>query len=162
VISLAGSVVVAERYGNGVPADADIDRASAALTERRIELWRDAGRLAVDHPVTGVGPGRFEEASRIAGLDPDTRAAHSAILETAAEIGIPGAALLVGAMLAVLGGLWSRGRAAAPAMVAVAAWAAFCLHASVDYVGDFPAVVTTAGLVAGLGTAGTRLKAPNG
>ena len=158
----AGSVIVAERFGNGVPDDDRLTGVAAALSERRIELWRDAGRLAADHPVTGVGPGRFDQTSPVARFDSDTRAAHSAPLEVAAETGLPGGAMLFVIVLAVLAGLWTRGPAAAPALVAVAAWSAFWLHADVDYVADFPAVVTIAALVAGLGTPTGGPQGPNG
>jgi O-antigen ligase len=140
-------------------ATRDTDGSGAeALTERRVALWHDAVDITVGHPLTGVGPGRFPAVSPTAMADADTQAAHSAVLEQAAETGLPGAVLLV-----VLG-LWalvrigpgdggSRGRdAGAAAMVAVAAWSALALHTAVDYVADSPAVLAAAGLVMGLGT----------
>jgi hypothetical protein len=140
-------------------ATRDTDSSGAeALTERRVALWHDAVDITVEHPLTGVGPGRFPQVSPTAMADADTQAAHSAVLEQAAETGIPGALLLVALMLWALlrtgpGDGGSRGRdAGAAAMVAVAAWLALALHTSVDYVADYPAVLAVAGLVTGLGT----------
>jgi O-antigen ligase len=140
-------------------ATRDTDNSGAeALSERRVALWHDAVDITVEHPLTGVGPGRFPQVSPTAMADADTQAAHSAVLEQAAETGLPGALLLVALMLWALirtgpGDGGSRGRdARAAAMVAVAAWLALALHTSVDYVADYPAVLAVAGLVTGLGT----------
>jgi O-antigen ligase len=128
------------------------DSAAAVLTERRVDLWHDAVRIVGDHPLVGVGPGQFDDASPTA-ADPDTKAAHSAVLEQAAETGVPGALLLVA--LAT----WALWRARRPGSnprvvaVAAAAWLALVVHSAVDYVADFPAVLLLAGLVMGWATA---------
>lgn len=167
VLAGIGTVAVAEHYGNGRPDDscsncqgnrtgdeAGEARVVRALSERRVELWRDAERLTRANPLLGVGPGRFDRVSPIARFDADTRAAHSAVLEQGAETGLPGALLLLGIGLVVLTGLGEAGTGAR--LVALAGWTAFCLHAQIDYVANFPAVVAAAGLVAGLGTSWWR------
>jgi O-antigen ligase len=160
VLAGAETVVLAETYGDGQPDrrctncavqdDAPPPRIVRALSERRIELWRDAERLTREHPVRGVGPGRFDQVSPIARFDPDTRAAHSAVLEQGAETGLPGALLLVGLGIVVVSGLAGGGSGAR--LVALAGWTAFFLQAQVDYIANFASVVVAAALVAGLGT----------
>ena len=128
-------------------ADPDLtDPAARVLTERRLDLWSDAVELAADHPVTGVGSGRFEEESATARASRDTKPAHSTWLEAAAETGVPGGLLLLALALWPLAAV-GTGRAAA---VGAAAWTAFCLHASIDYVTDTVGVVVLAALVIGL------------
>ena len=122
------------------------DPAARVLTERRLDLWADAVGLAAEHPLTGVGAGRFEEESATARASRDTKPAHSTWLEAAAETGVPGGLLLLALALWPLAAV-GTGRAAA---VGAAAWAAFCLHASVDYVTDTRQVVVLAALVLGL------------
>ena len=124
------------------------DPAARVLTERRLDLWDDAVGLAAEHPVTGVGAGRFEEESATARASRDTKPAHSTWLEAAAETGVPGALLLLALALWPLAAV-GTGRAAA---VGAAAWTAYCLHASVDYVTDSVGVVVLAALVVGLST----------
>ena len=124
------------------------DPAARVLTERRLDLWDDAVGLAAEHPVTGVGAGRFEEESATARASRDTKPAHSTWLEAAAETGVPGALLLLALALWPLAAV-GTGRAAA---VGAAAWTAYCLHASVDYVTDSVGVVMLAALVVGLST----------
>ena len=144
-------VVVGVTAGLAVAHDANpdlTDPAARVLTERRLDLWADAVGLAAEHPVTGVGAGRFEEESATARASRDTKPAHSTWLEAAAETGVPGGLLLLALALWPLAAV-GTGRAAA---VGAAAWTAFCLHASVDYVTDTRLVVVLAALVVGLST----------
>ena len=67
--------------------------------------WRSTARMALARPVMGFGPGSFEVAYHPFAIAGYTRMAHSTYLQTAAESGIPAAALLFGACatLAVCG-----------------------------------------------------------
>ena len=79
--------------------------------------------------------------------DPDTRPAHSVVLEAGAELGLVGIALLA---LVVAWGYWRLTVGASPAvLVGIAAWTALWLHSLVDYVADFSSVLLAAGLVLG-------------
>ncbi|CCG01347.1 O-antigen ligase family protein [Blastococcus saxobsidens] len=128
--------------------------AASALSERRLALWHDAVSLTADHPFTGVSPGEFPRASPMARLDPDTRQAHSATLQTAAETGwLGGAALLCLLLWAVSRPLLGAGRPGATAVVGATSATALAVHAAVDYVLAFPLVLTTAALVLGAATA---------
>ena len=82
-------------------------------TASRMSFWDAALHMSYDHPITGVGPGRFgDESAAYLGNRPSSLqnpVAHNSYLEIMAESGLP--ALL--AFLAYLGGSWgllSRGR----------------------------------------------------
>ncbi|MCC7009132.1 MAG: O-antigen ligase family protein [Acidobacteria bacterium] len=74
---------------------------SGSVTER-FALWRASARLVADHPVVGVGPGRF--ATEVADYSPSLRGmvVHNSIIHAAAETGVPGAALYLALFLGVL------------------------------------------------------------
>ena len=65
-----------------------------ALTDERFALWSESWELLGDEPLSGVGPGRFSLESPTA-ADPDLAWAHSALLQTGAELGWVGVGLLV-------------------------------------------------------------------
>jgi putative inorganic carbon (HCO3(-)) transporter len=82
-------------------------KVATANVESRKQYWRAAGSMAADHPLLGVGPGRFGiEARNYVRNDPlnlDDPVVHNAYLEVLAEGGIP--TLL--AFLAFVGGSWA-------------------------------------------------------
>jgi putative inorganic carbon (HCO3(-)) transporter len=86
--------------------------------DSRLAFWSAALRMSYDHPLVGVGPGRFgEESDKYLGNRPSTLqkpVAHNSYLEILAECGYP--ALV--AFLAYLAGTWGllkRGRSKAEA-----------------------------------------------
>jgi O-antigen ligase len=145
VAAVAATAVVGLAYGS--PALEPVER---VVTERRAVLWHDAVQITIREPVFGIGPRGFAVQSPTAIGDADALWAHSAYLQTAAETGIPGAALLAALLLWSYGAL--RRSAAEPRLVAIgtAAGTSFAVHAAVDYVAHFPAVVLAAGLLVGL------------
>ncbi|MDX8031995.1 O-antigen ligase family protein [Lentzea sp. BCCO 10_0856] len=68
--------------------------------DTRMLRWQAAARMLTDAPVLGVGPGGFRQeyaaASHNAEIDEQTPVAHNLFLEVAAELGLPGFALLIG------------------------------------------------------------------
>lgn len=81
---------------------------SGRATENRIAV-----AMFADHPLTGIGPGQFEDVyrdySRMIGNDPrPERESHSLVLQVAAEQGVVGLAGLAGAMLALLAAVRRR------------------------------------------------------
>jgi O-antigen ligase len=132
------------------------EAAASSLSERRLLLWSDAIVIAAEHPVTGVGPGGFATTSPTARADSDTREAHSATLQMAAETGWGGAVALLALLLwAAARPLCGGGAQRAPgtAVVAATAVGALSVHAAVDYVLQFPVVIAAAAFVLGAGTA---------
>src|SRR3954452_994710 len=81
-------------------------KVAAANVESRQAYWKAAASMAADHPVLGVGPGRFGVESRnyvlndpIGIVDP---VAHNSYLEVLAEGGVPTLAVFV----AFIAGSW--------------------------------------------------------
>jgi hypothetical protein len=147
------AVVIAERAG---PArEAAFGATNARLSDvggHRLSYWRVAIDVAADHPVAGAGPGAFAvEWLRRRTIDERVRNAHSLELQTVADLGLVGLALLVAALgaaaLAARGALRAdRALAAGPAAAALT-WA---LHAGLDWDWEMPALTLVAVALAGL------------
>jgi peptidoglycan/xylan/chitin deacetylase (PgdA/CDA1 family) len=159
-VAVALTTVLAITYSpeDDIPV---VSRAVDALPERRVELWQDALSLLRDHPLTGVGPGRFAMASALARTDADARWAHNGFLQVGAETGLVGLALVVLLFAWGLARLWSSPGDPRLALLGMVAVAALGVHATVEYVLHFPLIpVTTAALV-GTATA-RRIRARSG
>ncbi|HUQ58476.1 O-antigen ligase family protein [Lentzea sp.] len=67
--------------------------------DTRMLRWQAAARMLSDDPLLGVGPGGFRQeyaaASRNAEIDEQTPVAHNLFIEVAAELGLPGFAVLI-------------------------------------------------------------------
>ena len=125
--------------------------ATVAFDETRRRLWSDSLELWGRHPAIGAGPGSFKEFTPL-GVDTDTQAAHSSVLQVGAETGLVGV-FLFAALIAVGFAIAAQGTAPS-ALVAVAAWSALGVHSFVDHLLEFPLIVLAAGMV--LGWAGAR------
>lgn len=141
-----------EPTGDGAPLDR---LATGALSERRVSLWHDAITLLREDPLLGGGPGSFAVESPTAQADADSRWAHSAYLQLAAEAGLPAMALL---LAVVVWGFVQLARSELDAGAAIAGMAltASAVHAAIDYVWSFPAVLLTLALVLGVGMGAGR------
>lgn len=145
---LATIAVGAVGVGRG---DGVLDRAvRATIKEERPTLWHEALAVTADRPLLGVGPGRFATASPTAATDRDLRWAHHEFLQSAAESGLLGFALLVAIFLWGFAALWSS-PPTSPAVLAAAGLAVLGMHASVDYVLHFPAVALAGAAIVGTG-----------
>jgi hypothetical protein len=157
VVALAllpyAAVILAER--GGPSRDAAFGATNARLSDvgtHRLSYWRVAVDVAADHPIAGAGPGAFAvEWLRRRTIDERVRNAHSLELQTLADLGLVGLALLAGVLAAtalaarrVLGA--DRALAAGPAAAALT-WA---LHAGLDWDWEMPAVTLVAVALAGL------------
>jgi hypothetical protein len=134
--------------GDSPDTGGDLDRRLFSFAGTgRIELWRGALDLYRDHPWTGNGAGTFErywQSRDDAAFK--VRDAHSLYLETLAELGPVGLTLLGAMLLVPIGaGLSVRRRAMLPA--ALAGYAAFLVHAGVDWDWELSGVTLTALLV---------------
>jgi O-antigen ligase len=110
----------------------------------RVTGWKVARRDAAEHPVFGSGAGTFEFYWLEHRPSPmKIRDAHSLYLETLAELGPPGLAILcLGLALPVAGAIRARRHALVPA--ALGAYIAYLLHAGVDWDWEMLAVTVTA------------------
>jgi O-antigen ligase len=118
--------------------------AHAGSTEPRASYWRVAWHDFTAHPAGGSGAGTFgfewirrgDPSSYGGALD-----AHSLYIETLAELGIVGLALLLAFLLPPLVAL-RRGSAYSAA--AAGAYCVFVVHAGLDWDWEMPAVVVAA------------------
>jgi hypothetical protein len=114
----------------------------------RAEIWRAAIDDAKDHPLKGSGAGSFaSEWLLYRGQALDVENAHQLYLETLAELGPLGLALLAAGLFAPLMAAW-RARRHPLAAGVTAAYAAFIVHAALDWDWQL-ASVTLAGLACG-------------
>src|SRR3954452_3843260 len=154
---------------------------AAALTERSLgpaaatgasqagsnrgRYWAVAVREVGRHPLRGIGAGGFGVAwLRERTIDERVQDAHSLYVETAAELGLVGLALLAvflgGVATAARGAVRSDPVVAAGPAAAALAWA---LHAGLDWDWEMPALTGVAILLAGLLlAAGERAAAAEG
>jgi O-antigen ligase len=138
-----------DSYTAPVPrATTDLNQRLFTLASPRRLLWTAAWHDAEAHPFLGSGAGTFERfwlQHRTSGEK--VRDAHSLYLETLAELGPIGLALLVAvlALPAVAAVRTRRRRLIAPAF---GAYIAFLVHAGIDWDWEMPAV-TLLGLFCG-------------
>jgi putative inorganic carbon (HCO3(-)) transporter len=115
-----------------------LDQSRAGLnsvTSDRAGLVGNGLRIAVDHPVVGVGTGSFKRAyaekTGLKGEEPKKAASHSTPVTVIAETGVPGLVLLSWLGMASLATAFgSRGRSAAgrAALVAALTLGAIAVH----------------------------------
>ena len=166
-LALAGTALggrALDAFEGDTTAAGDLNgRLLSAAGNGRGDYWRVAARTALAEPALGAGAGAFERAWLRERPEPvEARDAHSLYLETLAELGPVGLALLLVALAVPAAAL--RGRGDHPLLPAAgAAYAAFLLHAGLDWDWEVPAVALPA-LACGLavvaaadGTARLRL-----
>ena len=171
VIAVAAGVpgVVGDRWqefkappGAVLAGDPDnvFSRLGAADGTGRYQLWQSAMDAHASAPWKGIGPGTFEFWWARNGTLPDfVRDAHSLYVETLAETGFVGAALLFGLLLSLAGAAVLRSLHAPPRLrlwIAAAAGglAAFLVAASMEWVWDMAAIAVVALLLGAVILAG--------
>jgi hypothetical protein len=152
VLVAAGLVLAAfEGKPEGASPAAGADPARlGSIDTNRYRYWEVAARSFADHPIAGLGSGGFQsEWLRNVDRVDASGDAHSLYLESAAELGLVGLALLLlflGGVGAALVQLYRRDPAAATGVAAgLAAWA---FHAGLDWDWEMPAVTLPALLLA--------------
>ncbi len=160
-----GAVGEVRHQGRGFLNDAPLgssrgplrDRLTASTSHQRVLFWRAALHASEGHRLAGLGAGSFSDVwvqrrPRPISTRPliQVQDAHSLYVETLAELGIVGLGLLVAVLLALALRLaWlARGPDRAIYAAALAALAAWAVHAGIDWDWEVPA--TTAWLF-GLG-----------
>jgi O-Antigen ligase len=110
----------------------------------RYQEWKTAWRMYKADPWLGRGSGSYEEYwTRHRPIAAKVKDAHSLYVETLAELGPIGLALLVMALgLPLAAGIKARRHPLVPA--AFAAYVAYIVHAGVDWDWEMPAVTLTA------------------
>ena len=154
VVGLVVAKPLAARFAAPAPDSRDARRLVQLSGQGRAPLWRAAVREGRAHPLVGGGAGSWSRAyiAQTGSLSGPANA-HSLPLETFAELGLVGLALL-----AVFLALALRGQE----RVVVAVIAAFALASLVDWTWQLPAATLPAVLAAGSGRALPRLGAGTG
>jgi O-Antigen ligase len=165
-LAVAGAMVpyaaaVTERSAGPSATGASAARLTQAGSNRG-RYWAVAVRELGRHPLRGIGAGGFGVAwLEQRTIDERVQDAHSLYVETGAELGLVGLALLA----AFLGGVGAAARRAVrsdPALAAgpAAAVLAWALHAGLDWDWEMPALTGVAIVLAGLLLAGCERAAP--
>jgi hypothetical protein len=135
------------RSGDVVPDTGDArDRLLQSGNNGRLDFWRTDLEVFADHPLVGRGAGTYAlEWERRRPFFYTARDGHSLYLETLAELGVVGLALLLVALLTpvslALRRSFTRGRPDRDAHAAVAACGlALLLHAGADWDWEMPAL----------------------
>jgi O-antigen ligase len=153
LVTLAGGVVVAAFEGKPdsvSPVQGADPRRLASIDTNRYRYWDVALREFAQHPVTGLGSGGFS-VEWLKERDRVDRAsdAHSLYIETLSELGVVGLVLLLlfgGGVAAAFVRLHRQDPAAATG--ATAAFAAWAVHAGLDWDWEVPAATLPALLLA--------------
>lgn len=140
---LAGGIVLAPFIGaDRFQRLLDFDQGTGFL---RLQLWRSAWQMALDHPLLGVGPDQFLYHYRSGYLlpgawqEPNLNHPHNLLLDWWTRLGLPGLALGLAWMAAGVGSIvhWLRMSVKAPqpaalALGSLAAVAAGLAHGLID------------------------------
>ena len=154
-------IVAAGGHQQAAPATGATNQRFSSLGSNRYAYWRVAIDTGADHPLAGVGASGFRvEWLRHRHIDETVRDAHSLELETFAELGLVGVALLA----ALLGGVGLSARAAHrldPALAAgpAAALTAWAFHSAIDWDWEMPALTLVAIVLGGALLAGVDVRA---
>jgi len=140
---------------DNAPADPEFGATAerlGSLGSNRFGYWEVALETFADDPAIGAGAGAFGTAwLERRDSDEVVRDAHSLWLETAAELGVVGLALLLLAFAGVIAAAARFARSdpglAAGPVAALAVWAA---HSAIDWDWELPALTLVAALLAGL------------
>jgi O-antigen ligase len=158
-------IVAAGGHQQAPPATGATNQRFASLGSNRYGYWRVALDTGVDHPLAGVGASGFRvQWLQRRKVDEVVRDAHSLELETFAELGLIGVALLAALLTAVALSARATYRID-PALAAgpTAALAAWTFHSAIDWDWEMPALTLVAVVLAGaLLTAPRRSAAPRG
>jgi O-antigen ligase len=151
VALLVVPIVAAGGRQQAPPATGATNHRLGSLGSNRYGYWRVAIDTGVDHPLAGVGASGFRVAwLQHRKVSETVRDAHSLELETFAELGLVGIALLA----ALLGGVALSARAAHradPTLAggAAAALTAWAFHSAIDWDWEMPALTLVAVVLAG-------------
>lgn len=156
------------RHIRQVARDSKLHRGSSKLASanERVLIWSATLALLRDAPWHGFGPGTFRLVYPAYALPEDTSSmsyAHNDFLQAAAELGVPGALLVValGAVVAARGLRARAGTRAGDVQVAALFWgiAATALHSLLSYNFHVPATLILFGFALARFAARTRPEA---
>ncbi len=160
------ALLLLQVMGAGVNARFDLQ---GAADEGRLETWRATLRLIAEHPWLGTGQGTFAYAfpayrSPKVSMWGVWDIAHDTLLEIAADMGVPIAALVVLAWIVIfavlLRGAWTRRRDLVVPVAALAVAMLAVLHSLVDFSLQIPGYSIVALALIGAGLAQSSRSQP--
>lgn len=142
---VAGALVLAATEGKPEgtsPVRGATPARLGSIDSNRYRYWEQAGKTFTHHPLIGIGSGSFQvDWLKVVQRTDASGDAHSLYLETAAELGVVGVAILLLFLAGVAGSvvrLYRVNHSAAAGLAAgLAAWA---FHAGLDWDWEMPAV----------------------
>ena len=153
VLLVAMALAVTGRgVSSGTPEAGATPARLASAESNRYAYWRVALDMFAEQPLRGAGSGAFRVRwRRDREVTDPARDAHSLYLETAAELGLVGLALL-GVFAAGLAGAARAARRTSPAEAAgpAAGLVLWALHTGIDWDWEMPALTLVALVLAGL------------
>jgi O-antigen ligase len=144
-------VAIAKGTSTATPQTGETGARFSSVGSNRYEYWKVALKVAADHPVAGVGTSGFAvEWLRRRPIADAAHDAHSLELETLAELGLVGFALLC-ALLTAVALCARRVHARDPGLAAgpIAGLALWALHSAIDWDWEMPALTLVAVVLAG-------------
>jgi hypothetical protein len=135
------------------------DRLTDPANNGRLPLWKAALKIYDTQKLRGTGAGTYQQYyPRYRNEKAYVVDTHSLYLQSLAELGIVGFALILIVVLGVLGGLSSRIRGPDRALYAAlfAVWLAWAVHQGFDWDWQMPAVTLGMFILAGLALARPR------
>jgi O-antigen ligase len=144
-------VLVAKGTSTATPSFGETSARFSSVGSNRYEYWKVALKVAADHPLAGVGASGFAvEWLARRNIDDSARDAHSLELETLAELGLMGFALLAALLISVALAA-RRAHALDPGLAAgpIAGLTLWTLHAAIDWDWEMPALTLVALVLAG-------------
>ena len=133
------------------------DRLTRFGSQARLDHWEVALQGFEQHPVGGSGAGTFQNVwEEHRQTRTHVREAHSLYLETLAELGVVGLALLLTVLGTILYGFLRRARGPNRTLYAglTAAFVAWALEAGIDWIWELPAVTAWLFFAGGAALAG--------
>jgi hypothetical protein len=150
VVGLALAIVVGAHENRGTPLLSGGATRLTTLRSNRYDYWSVALRAFGTEPFHGVGAGGWSVYwLRWRTISEGAQDAHSLELQTLAELGLVGLALLVVFLSGVAAGAARALRALAPPAGAVAALVTYLAHSPLDWDWQMPAVTLVAIVLAG-------------
>jgi O-antigen ligase len=155
----AAALILLQLMGAGINARFDIQ---GAADEGRLETYKSTLRMIADHPWFGTGQGTFAYAfpayrSSKVSMVGVWDIAHNTLLEIAADMGVPIAALVVVAWLVVFAvlirGALIRRRGLVVPVAALAIAILAVLHSLIDFTLQIPGYAVVAMALIGMGLA---------
>lgn len=121
----------------------------------RVQQYEVAWRQYKERPLLGTGAGTFEQYwLRYRPIGVQVRDAHNLYLETLAQLGLPGLAILLALLAVPVAGAW-RARRHPLAAAVFGAYVAYLVHTGIDWDWEIPAVTLPA-LVCGVALIAAR------